>query len=253
MTTKTQDSSDKKKVISGEVPKSTVEPTVELTVEPTVELTVEVGAAVETVETVDPVLESKAVSCEGEINGAAGGEVAASSLGGEALPSGDSKEVLAGNIIRKYVYWAMGAGVVPLPLVDVAGVATAQIFLVRDLSGLYGVTFSEHLTKNVIGLLMGSLGNRVLAQIAVGTLFKTLPFGGAVIGSLLAMPTLAAACTYALGKVFVRHFEAGGTLMNVNIAHGKEYFEKQFKKGKERFTKATPVVVEAPVAEAIRA
>ncbi len=231
--TKPQDSSDKKKVISGEAP----------------EPTIETGVAVESVEIVAPVLDPKAESSETEIKDAAGCGFTACSQTGEGLPSGDAKEVLAAEIIRKYVYWSMGAGVVPLPLVDVAGVAAAQIFLVRELSALYGVTFSEHLTKNVIALLLGSLGNRVLAQVAVGTLFKTLPFSGALIGSLLAMPTLAGACTYALGKVFVRHFEAGGTLSDVNIAQVKSYFEKQFKKGKESLAKVTPGGGAAPVAE----
>ncbi len=238
MTTKTQDSSDKKKLISGEVPEATMGLTMEVSV---------------STETVAPVSDPKTESSEAKIRDAAGCDVTASSPTLEALPSGNSKETLAAAIVRKYVYWSMGAGVVPLPLVDVAGVAAAQVFLVRELSTLYGVTFSEHRTEKVVALLIGSLGNRVLAQVAVGTLFKTLPFGGALIGSLLALPTMAGACTYALGKVFVRHFESGGTLLDLNTAQVKGYFEKQFKKGKESLAKTTPVAVELPVVEGIRA
>ena len=77
MTTKTQDSSDKKKLISGEVPEATMG------------LTMEVGVSTETVA---PVSDPKTESSEAKIRDAAGCDVTASSPTLEALPSGDSKE-----------------------------------------------------------------------------------------------------------------------------------------------------------------
>ena len=49
-----------------------------------------------------------------------------------------------------------------------------------------------------------------------------------------ALTTAAAggAMTYAIGKVFVRHFEMGGTFLNLDANTMQDYFAEQFKEGK---------------------
>jgi hypothetical protein len=39
------------------------------------------------------------------------------------------------------------------------------------------------------------------------------------------------ASTYAVGKIFVRHFESGGTFLNFNPEQVKEAFQKEFDDG----------------------
>ena len=65
-----------------------------------------------------------------------------------------------------------------------------------------------------------------------GVFFKTLPGIGSLI-STVAMPVLAGGCTYAIGQVFVRHYESGGTLLTFNAATMKEEFARQIKAGEE--------------------
>ena len=46
------------------------------------------------------------------------------------------------------------------------------------------------------------------------------------------MPALAGASTYAVGKVFVQHFESGGTFLNFDPEDVRDYYAEQFEKGK---------------------
>jgi hypothetical protein len=41
------------------------------------------------------------------------------------------------------------------------------------------------------------------------------------------------ASTYAIYKVFVQHFESGGTFLDLEPAKVKSYFSEQFAKGKK--------------------
>jgi hypothetical protein len=43
---------------------------------------------------------------------------------------------------------------------------------------------------------------------------------------------ISGAIAYAVGQVFIRHFEQGGTLEDFDSASAKEYFSEQFKAGK---------------------
>jgi hypothetical protein len=46
-------------------------------------------------------------------------------------------------------------------------------------------------------------------------------------------PLIYCDATYAIGKVFVKHFESGGTLLNFNVDKVKDYYNEQFKKGEK--------------------
>jgi hypothetical protein len=52
------------------------------------------------------------------------------------------------------------------------------------------------------------------------------------------MPVFAGAATYAIGKVFIQHFEAGGTLLDFEPAKVREHFRQQFEKGRDLSSEA---------------
>jgi uncharacterized protein (DUF697 family) len=56
---------------------------------------------------------------------------------------------------------------------------------------------------------------------------KFLPVIGTTVG-LLTMPGLSVAATYAVGKVFIAHFEAGGTLLDFDPEKVREHFRAEF-------------------------
>jgi len=39
---------------------------------------------------------------------------------------------------------------------------------------------------------------------------------------MLAMPAWGAAVTYGIGRVFIQHFELGGTIDNMDVAHAQQ-------------------------------
>src|SRR4051794_20211907 len=112
-------------------------------------------------------------------------------------------EAAANQIVDKYVRWAAGAGLIPIPLVDIASVTGIQLKMLSDLSGLYGVPFAKNRGKSVLGSLLGSIVPTNMAYGTVGSLLKAVPVIGTVLG-VLTMPAFAGASTYAVGKVFVQ-------------------------------------------------
>src|SRR5882757_8796143 len=118
----------------------------------------------------------------------------------EHVPSMESDAL---RIVNSYVGWSAGAGLIPLPLADLAAISGVQLKMIHALSKLYGVPFSRDAAKSVIGALVGGGGALALAAPA-GSALKLIPVVGQIAGAL-AQPALAAASTYALGKVFIQH------------------------------------------------
>ena len=59
-----------------------------------------------------------------------------------------------------------------------------------------------------------------------------LPVVGSIIGGVT-VSVFAGASTYALGQVFKRHFESGGTILDFDPARLKKLYKEQFEKGKK--------------------
>jgi uncharacterized protein (DUF697 family) len=92
------------------------------------------------------------------------------------------------------------------------------------------VPFSESRGKSIIAALTGSLGADFLRKSALTRFIKSIPLVGVIGG--LAMPVYSAAITYALGKLFIQHFESGGTLLSFDPKKVKDYFAKLYEEGK---------------------
>lgn len=48
---------------------------------------------------------------------------------------------------------------------------------------------------------------------------------------MTAMSAISGAITYAIGQVFIQHFESGGTFLDFDPKKVKEYFMEQFEEG----------------------
>lgn len=138
----------------------------------------------------------------------------------------------ARRTVRKYTLIGTGIGVIPFPMVDLAGILAAQLKLISDLSSIYGVTFYRHKVKNVVASLFGSFGLGLTVVPLLASSLKFIP-GVGTASSMVALPIITGASTYALGQVFIMHFEAGGTLLDFNPDVMREHFEAEFAKGKE--------------------
>jgi uncharacterized protein (DUF697 family) len=164
----------------------------------------------------------------------------------------DSKQAQAEAIINKYVPWSMGAGFVPVPLLDVVALTGIQLKMLSEISALYGVQFSENRGKSIVVSLLGGLGSKGLATGVFGSLIKAIPGVGMWLGAAT-LPVIGGAITFAVGKIFVQHFESGGTFLNFNSMQARKAFAEKFEEGKKeavalrqkvdaKLTKATAAV-----------
>jgi uncharacterized protein (DUF697 family) len=147
-----------------------------------------------------------------------------------------TKEDAAEKIIRQNVLWAAGGGVIPIPVVDMIAITVVDIKMLKELSALYEVPFKEDQVKNIVASLLAGLGAPTLGMALTVSLVKAIPVIG-VMSAFVAIPGLAAAFTYAVGKVFVQHFASGGTFLDFDPKKVREHFAREFEEGKIVATK----------------
>lgn len=134
----------------------------------------------------------------------------------------------ANEIVKNYALGSMAVGVIPIPFVDMLALGGIQLKLVHSLANHYEVEFTNELGNSVIaGLLGGSFTVETTAS-----LMKAIPIVGQISG-MVSVAAIGGATTYAVGKVFIQHFEAGGTFLNFEPEAVREYFAEQFKEGQK--------------------
>jgi uncharacterized protein (DUF697 family) len=134
--------------------------------------------------------------------------------------------------VKNYMWWSMGAGLIPVPFVDLLAVSGVQLKMLSEVSKIYGVEFQESRGKAVVASLIGYVVPSTLSFGSVGSLLKSIPLVGPLVGAP-SMVLFCGASTYALGKVFIQHFESGGTFLTFDPAKVKEHFQKEFEEGRK--------------------
>ena len=155
----------------------------------------------------------------------------ASKAASDGIEEVKSRQGEARQLIRRNVYWALGAGLVPLPGADLLAMTGVQIKMLKELSDLYEVKFFEEKAKTVVGALVAGLGSLSLAGALAGSLFKVVPVVGQLVG-MLGVPIMAGTLTMAVGNVFALHYESGGTLLDFDAAKMRKHFVQEYEKSK---------------------
>jgi len=137
----------------------------------------------------------------------------------------EQRHETAAKLVDRFSLWSGVGGLIPLPFVDVLAVGGLQLQMLRRLSQLYDVQFSENRGKAVIASLAGTM-IPVTSGMGAASALKGVPILG-MIASAFVMPVLSAGATYAIGKAFVQHFESGGTLLDFNPPDYKEFIKAQ--------------------------
>jgi len=137
--------------------------------------------------------------------------------------SPEGRRAAAVKLVKRFSWWSGAAGLIPAPFIDLAAVSGVQIQMLRRLSQIYDVPFSENRGK---ALLAGIAGSMIPASSGLGaaSLIKGLPVLGATI-SFVTMPVLSAGATYAIGMAFIQHFISGGTLLDFNPPDYHEFIK----------------------------
>lgn len=136
-------------------------------------------------------------------------------------------KVQAEGIVQKHVLWSMGMGAIPIPFLDTIAVSAMQYEMLKQVSNLYGFEMSENMGKSLISMLAGGTLVRMGASAV-----KTIPIIGSFLGGG-AMVVLSGASTYAIGSVFIQHFESGGDLFDIDTEKFKNFYKEKFEQGKE--------------------
>jgi uncharacterized protein (DUF697 family) len=161
---------------------------------------------------------------------------------GTAEMTDERRDELASQLVDRFSLWSGAAGLIPVPLVDVAAVGGVQLQMLRKLSDIYGVPFSDNLGKSVIASLAGALipaSTATTTAMGVGSFMKAVPGVGTVVGALT-MPVFSAGATYIIGKVFIQHFASGGTLLDFNPPDYREFIKAQKEKLGGRMSTSPP-------------
>ena len=138
----------------------------------------------------------------------------------------------AQSIVHRNVLWALGVGLVPMPIVDFVGVAGVQLKMLRELAKLYDVGFSEQVSKKILASLVAGLGSAAIGGTLGSSLIKFLPIVGPTLGAV-SMPIVGGAFTLATGRIFVAHLESGGTILNFDAKAIREHFRAEFEQAKQ--------------------
>ena len=135
------------------------------------------------------------------------------------------------KLIKRYAAVSGGLGFIPVPLIDVASISSAQYAMIRDIAEIYGFETTKDHARIIVGSILGGSLPTVLAAAGGGSLIKSIPFVGTIAGVLL-VPALAGAMTIAIGRVFSQHFETGGTLLDMDADKLRAHFSAEFEKAK---------------------
>lgn len=158
------------------------------------------------------------------------------------------REEAASQLVDRFSLWSGAAGLIPVPLIDVIAVGGVQLQMLRKLSEIYGVPFTDNSGKSVIASVAGAVipaSTATTTAMTFGSLIKGAPGFGSVIGALT-MPVYSAGATYVIGKVFMKHFASGGTLLDFNPPDYREFIKTQQARFKRR---ATPAGASSSTAE----
>ena len=101
--------------------------------------------------------------------------------------------------------------------------AGLQLNMLIKLAQLYDIPFSSNMVKTLTGVLIGAFP--VSLGVQLGSLAKIIPGIGQALGVAGATASVGAS-TYAVGRVFNRHFSKGGTFLSFNPEEARAFYKE---------------------------
>ncbi len=121
----------------------------------------------------------------------------------------------ANAIVERYANLSAVGGIIPLPLVNVAGVTAIILRMVKRLCDLYGVPFQVGRARALVVGLAGGAAPTTASTVTASTLVYFVP--GANLVGLAVSSVTASVCTRGIGRRFVEHFETGANLLDFPV------------------------------------
>jgi len=132
----------------------------------------------------------------------------------------------AKELVKKHALMASGAGLVPVPIADIAAVTAVQVKMLLELADLYDAEYSRSALREFSTALTGS----TVARIGASAL-KAIPGIGSLIGGA-SMSIMSGASTYAVGSVATDELESGNEIGSEASVRVKRAYQEAFEEGK---------------------
>jgi len=119
---------------------------------------------------------------------------------------------------------ASAISILPVPVIDIAGVTFIQIRMVNDIAEKYGV-YSGDKTK----LIVSSLSTNLLARLVTSAMEQLASSTKVdkLLGETLIKATISGFVTTLTGEVYADHFKNGGTYEDLSLNETIDYFKRQ--------------------------
>jgi len=117
------------------------------------------------------------------------------------------------RIVYRFMAVSAGAALIPAPGVDVVVLAGVHVALIKTLCDHYSVSFSEHTARNLLIAITASVIPGTIGSVLGRKALRVLPALARRVGWALVSAS-SAAFSYGIGRLFIYHFEAGGTLLD---------------------------------------
>lgn len=134
-----------------------------------------------------------------------------------------SKRGRAEQVVRDHLPLAAGAGMLPLPGIDLLAIGGLQLRVLAALADLYAVPFDRSRAQSIVTTLIGSVGVTYVAGAALFSVAKVIPGLGSVLAAA-SLPAAGGAITHAVGQLAIDHFEAGGTMQDFDLDLAQQAF-----------------------------
>ena len=133
-------------------------------------------------------------------------------------PNNSRRHADAIAIVERHANMSVLGGAIPIPLLNVAGVAAIILRMVKSLCRLYGVPYEAGRARALVVGLAGGAVPTTASAVTASTLVLFVP-GANMIGLAVSSVT-ASVCTRAIGRRFVEHFEKGSSLLDFPSSNG---------------------------------
>lgn len=164
-------------------------------------------------------------------------QILAAEFDGADLHSGedtvviDYRHQLAKSTITNASQWATAAGFIPVVGLDTVTISGVQLKMVYDLCEIYKIPFKKEAVLAIVGAALGGSLTTIIATKVTSFGVSKIPYVGSVV-SLITQPAISYATTYAIGLLFIKHFENNGNLLNFDLESTKAVFDREFEKAK---------------------
>jgi len=138
----------------------------------------------------------------------------------------------ANKVVKIHSAVSGAIGVIPVPPLGVAMIIANNLKMLHKLSTIYGIEYRKDVGKAAISSILVGCGTFTISGRLIWGLSTVAPVAAPVIG-VVTIPIFGAAATYAIGKLFIQHFESGGTFLSFDPEKVRGHYAELFKEGKE--------------------